>query len=368
MIEFLKSGTIGNISGDQTLYLRDYNTVTDEELAPIVDRWKSLGLLACLDESLVNRIGFAYEQAAVYLIDNYDNDDDDGLLPTVIFPCIRRIITRLNDPNTYDFQKVWKYITQFNLREIVEECARTAYVSYLIDAEAEIVAILCDAVSKKFNDPLIDFGETFMKTLEEQRERWEKTRQEFIAKESSRRYPFNMVVEKGKTLSAQSVYCEIHYRVEDVDPLAIDKTIEKWEGTKLLDGIENIDIKKKVALVYEQISTALLFKYDNYDFYDGMFTTARKLIESSLGNNFDTDTFIYNYMKINRDNCVFKRVKDGLGENASDADSIGIGVQCMVALFTEYYNIQENCDAVFSNWEELVDAKLKKITESVSRN
>lgn len=75
-------------------------------------RWKELGFLDGLDEDTAMKVALSYEIAAnmmlmdgkiydMYFKINEDIIDDDGIVDTVIFPIIRRIVSKFVDAHKY---------------------------------------------------------------------------------------------------------------------------------------------------------------------------------------------------------------------------------------------------------------------------
>lgn len=138
--------------------------------------WEEVGFLSGLDGDVKDRCAFAYEQIAMYLIENDDAECNDRWKDTytnIIFPIIRKIITRLGGEGKealYTFDKFRKCEDNFGkeLYSIVYPMSEIEdaypFGSYGIDLESE----LCSMIADTFASAIIDGDLTNVNYLEKQ--------------------------------------------------------------------------------------------------------------------------------------------------------------------------------------------------------
>lgn len=199
MKELLKSNTVGYINPDVSICVHKYEQAKksgkmDDRLKDYFDRWDKLGFLQGFPDDRKEELAFAYEQLAIFLIycesDQTDRlfERDDNVynaFETIGFPMTRRVIEKL-EPNEFDFQKFLKYCKEINPKDILDDIEKLNprvgphnKRKYLqIDSEAETVALCCDMIAEKFNNPNKDsvtikneHFEKFNKLIEERKEK-----------------------------------------------------------------------------------------------------------------------------------------------------------------------------------------------------
>ena len=163
MKEFLKSNTVGYIELDKSICVHNYKDFKKTEkgqkmIEKYLDRWGKLGFIEGLDGEIRERCAVAMEQLAVYLITEAVEKELTGPFETVGFPMVRRICCgsignqeKLNDLDLFNFEKFIKYSKELNVVGLMEDVDKIVGDTEQFDTEAEVCALGCEMIIKKFN-------------------------------------------------------------------------------------------------------------------------------------------------------------------------------------------------------------------------
>lgn len=127
------------------LYPNEFNGVDYKSIElndKVISRWDKLGLLNGLDDDLKDKCALSYERLAAYAVNDEKECEDNTFLYAVMFPCVRYIVSILNDDIMPDEVikkvKIWcKYDVIENLRNVINK---------EIDVESEIGVMVCASI------------------------------------------------------------------------------------------------------------------------------------------------------------------------------------------------------------------------------
>lgn len=171
MREFLESDLVGKIELDKSICVHNYKDFKKTEkgqkmIEKYLDRWGKLGFINGLDGEIKERCAVGMEQLAVYLLtENETYKNFDVSFETIGFPMIRRVCCgsignqeKLNDFDLFDFEKFIKYCKELDVVALMNEINNLPHWSK-IDVEAEVCALACEMIIKRFNGDERSFDE-----------------------------------------------------------------------------------------------------------------------------------------------------------------------------------------------------------------
>lgn len=172
MKEFLTSGIVGYIQPNKEILTKDYKEFKEtdfgkEQIEIYLKRWSDLGLIEGLEGDERERCALAMEQLAQHLVFEACEDDSITEFEVIGFPMIRRIIApvtysgfnKLNNPDSFSFEKFIKYCEELNINALREKIEKEIKAFHNIDVDAEACAIGCEAIIDRLNGDERSFDE-----------------------------------------------------------------------------------------------------------------------------------------------------------------------------------------------------------------
>lgn len=175
----------GSIVLDKDILDLDFNTVKEnhkDKLDKYLERWGELGFIEGLSGETRERVTYAMEQFAVYLLTEDDDESDEGKLFEVVgFPIIRRLIAGsvahnkdLKHQDLFNFRTFIEYKSHLNISGIVNKLIKLENPVNNIDVEAEAIVMACEIMIDKFNGDersVEEITENYINKIEKKYER-----------------------------------------------------------------------------------------------------------------------------------------------------------------------------------------------------